>query len=75
MIHSTSGGRWVSDTAGYPGLDLVDFKPPKAARGRAVKRARRATWRYFGLPVPEAGLDPGDDAETDRIFASDRPCG
>jgi predicted acylesterase/phospholipase RssA len=57
------------------GLDLVDFKPPKAKRDAAIKRARRATWRYFGLPVPEADLDPTDDAATAAIFAEDRPCG
>jgi predicted acylesterase/phospholipase RssA len=56
------------------GLDLIDFKPPKADRDRAIKRAR-ATWRYFGMDVPEEDRDAADDAETERIFASDRPCG
>jgi predicted acylesterase/phospholipase RssA len=56
------------------GLDLVDFRPPKADRDRAIKRARRATWRYFGRPVPAADQDPEDDAATERLFAEDRPC-
>lgn len=57
------------------GLDLVDFKPAKADRDRAILRARRTTWRYFGLEVPVADRDAADDAETERVFASDRPCG
>jgi predicted acylesterase/phospholipase RssA len=57
------------------GLDLIDFHPPKPDRDRAVKRARRATWRYFGMEVPEADLDPEDDAKTKFVFDSDRPCG
>ena len=56
------------------GLDLVGFKGPKPDRDRAIKRARRATWRYLGLPVPAADQDPANDEATARLFAVDRPC-
>jgi NTE family protein len=56
------------------GLDLINFKPPKAERDRAILRARRATWRYFGMDVPVTDRDAADDHETERVFASDRPC-
>lgn len=46
------------------GLDLIDFKPPPKDRDQAIKRARRATWRYFDRPVPPADVDEADDEET-----------
>ena len=49
------------------GLDLVDFAPPEAAREAAIKRARRTTRKYFGLPA-----DPKDADELDDIMLEGR---
>ncbi len=57
------------------GLDLIDFNPPKDARDKAIKRARRATWRYFfpGTVRPE-DQDPSDDKETEDLLLKAQGC-
>ncbi|MFD9905105.1 patatin-like phospholipase family protein [Streptomyces sp. NPDC059063] len=57
------------------GLDLVDFTPPKEAKELAVKRARRAVYRYFDRPVLPKDEDPADDAEVEARWRDSRACG
>jgi predicted acylesterase/phospholipase RssA len=57
------------------GLDLVNFSPPKDLRDRAVKRARRSTWRYFDLPIPPEDEDAEDDARSAALVKQSRACG
>ena len=57
------------------GLDLVDFKPEKKKRDQAIKRARRATWRYFNMPIPEKDVDDEDDQKTEYLRRETIPCG
>jgi predicted acylesterase/phospholipase RssA len=56
------------------GLDLIDFGPPRVERDRAIKRARRATWRYFDLTVPLEDRDDEDDLKTEELHRSTRVC-
>lgn len=57
------------------GLDLVNFSPPKDKRDRAVKRAKRSTWRYFDLPIPPEDEEADDDARSAELVKQSRACG
>lgn len=57
------------------GLDLIDFNPPEKDRNRAIKRARRQTWRYFSnAPVPEEDRDDEDDKESEYLKGKNHAC-
>ena len=48
-------------------LSTINFTPPKRDRDLAIKRARRATFEYFGEAVPE-NPDYPEDAESKRDY-------
>jgi NTE family protein len=57
------------------GLELVEFTPPVAVRETVVKRARRASLRYFHLEVPAADANRADDeASATRRTAAAQVC-
>ena len=53
------------------GLDLLKFAPDDQTKKTVGPRSRRATYRYFGLPVPAADQDEADDARVDDLKQRD----
>lgn len=56
------------------GLDLIDFNPPKPALEKATKRAVRAVYDFWSLPIPSEYRDPQDEAESARLRAAANQC-
>jgi predicted acylesterase/phospholipase RssA len=55
------------------GLDLVDFNPEPATRDRAIKRAARTAWRYWGIESAKHA-DPADDRASEDLQARMSAC-